>query len=43
MGKWVFTGYITGGRNFTGTWRAEASNIPGWEGGFVVSKRDEED
>jgi len=41
LGTYIFRGYIIGGANFTGSWRAYAQNphaIP-LEGPFIVSKR----
>jgi hypothetical protein len=43
LGRWVFTGYVVGGQNFVGTWRAIGVadvGIPTWESAFCVSRRE---
>lgn len=48
LGRWVFVGYIVGGKNFVGTWRALPRQgervdigLPSWESAFCVSRRDD--
>ncbi|KZP26511.1 hypothetical protein FIBSPDRAFT_782032 [Athelia psychrophila] len=43
LGRWVFTGYVVGGKNFVGTWRAlhqEDVETPTWESAFCMSRRE---
>ncbi|KAF7976205.1 hypothetical protein HWV62_7390 [Athelia sp. TMB] len=43
LGRWVFTGYVVGGVNFVGTWRAlnhEDVGVPTWESAFCMSRRE---
>lgn len=43
QGGWVFTGYLVGGQNLVGNWRATEQDVgvPAWEGPFVMSRRDD--
>ncbi|KAG2141086.1 hypothetical protein DEU56DRAFT_283244 [Suillus clintonianus] len=44
LGVWVFSGYIVGGQNFVGTWRALGGanpGIPTLESSFAMTRRDE--